>query len=138
MVYLKRITRFEAIIERDGYDMIRPATPGTLQVTPEAAPRWLAEAVRAVAAAPNDWSPYQYKAKALLALDRLDESESATRTLLSVNPRAYFAWADLGYIHMLRNESRAAEDDFARCLTLRPDFTPCRQALDRLQSSEGR
>ena len=135
VVYLKRTERFRAIIERDGYALISPAIPGTLQVTPEDAPLWLAEAERAVAAAPNDWSPHQYKAKALLALDRLDESEAATRRLLSINPKAYFGWADLGYLHLLKDESRAAEEDFARCLTLRPDFAPCRQALDRLRSA---
>jgi len=133
VVYLRRTARFESIIARDGYEMISPAIPGTLQVTPESAPLWLAEAEKAVAAAPGDWSPYQYKAKALLALDRLDEAEAVSRRLLEINPRAYFAWADLGYIHMLENDPQTALADFTRCLTLRPDFAPCRQAQDQLR-----
>jgi tetratricopeptide (TPR) repeat protein len=133
VVYVKNIPRFQHIIARDAYEMIDPALGGTTEIKTEDAPRWLAEAERAVAAAPGEWSPLQYKAKALMALGRLDEAEGAIRALLERNPSAYFAWADLGFIDMMRDQPGEAEKAFTECLRLSPAFSPCQEYLARLR-----
>ena len=66
--YLKSLPKFEPILRRDGYTLIIPAVPGSVEITTAEASRWLQEAERAVAAAPGAWSPLQYKSKALQSL----------------------------------------------------------------------
>ena len=126
MVYLKTIPRFQELIRRDGYELLEPATAGTQELRPEDAPRWLAEAQRAVAAAPQAWSPLQYLSKSLLALNRLEESAEATRKLLEIVPEAYFAWAELGYLYKRMGDENRAAEAFRRCAEIRPDYGPCR------------
>jgi len=132
VVYLRESPRFQEILRRDGYELINPAVPGTVEFRPEDGHRWLAEAERAVAAAPGSWSPLQYKAKALLSLGRVSEAEAVTRQILDLNPAAYFAWGDLGFIHLMRREEARAEEAFNRCLSLKADYQPCRDGLSRL------
>lgn len=134
IVYLRNNARFQRIIARDAYDLIHPAVAGARAIRTEDAPRWLVEAERAVAAAPREWSPLQYKAKALLALDRIDEAEAANEALLRLNPAAYFAWADLGIIYMVKNRPADAERAFIECLRIQPEFTPCQEYLSRLKN----
>lgn len=131
VVYLRNIPRFQAIIQRDRFELINPAAPGSVEVRPEDAARWLAEAERAEAAAPGSWVARQYRSKSLIALNRLDEAETLLRKILQEDDRAFYAWADLGFIHLMRNQPREAAEAFNRCLELRPDYPPCRQYATR-------
>jgi len=133
VVYLRTKPEFRQITLRDGYHLISPARPIRVEITPEQAPLWLSEAERALAAAPDSWTPLQYKSKALMALGRLDEAEPVVRRILAMRPGAYFAWGDLGYIHALRNERGQAAEAFRRCLEIQPGFRPCRDALAQVQ-----
>ena len=132
VVYLKTLPRFDAILRRDGYELIDPAIAGTVEITREDGSRWLAEAERAVAAAPGAWSPLQYKSKALQALGRLPEAEATTRQLLALNPDAWFAWGDLGAIHAMLGSRDEAVRDLTRCLQINPGYGPCRDMLDQV------
>jgi len=135
VVYLRSIDRFTGIIRRDGYRLISPATAARTEITPDDAPGWLAEADRAVAAAPHAWSPFQYKAKALMVMQRYDEAEAASRQILEMNPGAYFAWIDLGYIAAVRGDRAAAAAAFRNCLALQPGLRVCREALEKVEAS---
>jgi hypothetical protein len=132
VVYLRNIPRFQNIIKSDGYQFLEPAQAGVQEIRTEDAAQWLAEAQRAVAAAPNAWSPLQYLSKSLVALERLDEAEAASRRILDIAPDAYFAWADLGYVYIRKRDNAAAAGAFTRCLEIRPDYSPCRELLDRM------
>lgn len=134
VVYLRSLPRYQPIIQRDGYELIDPAIAGTQEIRLEDAARWLAEAERATAAAPNAWSPVQYKSRALVALNRLDEAEVTGRRLLDLAPEGYLyaAWYQLGDIYYRKNEPSKAIEAFTRCEELRPDSAPCREILDRL------
>ncbi len=135
VVYLRNIPRFAPIIARDRYTLINPARAGTVQITAANGERWLAEARRAEAEAPGAWTPMHYEAKALLALNRLDEAREVTQRILDMMPEAFFAWSDLGYVYLLEGRQDLAENAFGRCLAIRPDFPPCRDYFERLRQS---
>ena len=103
------------------------------EISPEEAPAWLAEAERAVAAAPGAWSPLQYQSKALMIMQRLDEAEAVSRRIPTINSNAYFAWMDLGYIAAVRGDRSAAAQAFRNCLAIMPGFRVCREALEKLE-----
>ncbi|HKY33588.1 MAG TPA: hypothetical protein VJV23_13745 [Candidatus Polarisedimenticolia bacterium] len=133
VVYLRDRPRFRPIIERDGYHLIRPAHAGPIEVRQEDGPRWLQEADRAVAAAPDSWSASLYRAKALLSLGRHAESLDETRRLLGLNSAYFPAWYDLGYLYLQTGQPGPAAQAFAACLEARPGHAPCRDALSRMK-----
>jgi len=136
VVYLRNIPRFSSIIARDRYSLINPARAGTVQITAADGARWLAEARRAAAEAPGAWTPMHYEAKALLALNRLDEAREVTQNIIELMPNAFFAWSDLGYVYLLEGRQDLAENAFGRCLEIRPDFPPCREYFQRLRAPQ--
>ena len=134
VVYLRNLPRFEPIIGRDAYRLISPARAEPAEMRVADAPQWLAEAERAVAAAPDALTPRHYKSKALLALGRLDDAEAAARQTLELSADAFFAWGDLGIIQSIKGRNDLAAESFRQCLRIRPDFAPCRENLARLQA----
>ncbi|HET9481166.1 MAG TPA: hypothetical protein VFP98_05365 [Candidatus Polarisedimenticolia bacterium] len=135
VVYVRDIPRFHDLISRDRYVRIQPARAGPVEILQAEAADWLSEADRAAAAAPGAWSPLQYKTKALFALNRFDAAEGAARRVIELNPDAFFAWSDLGFIYLYKGDRTRAAEAFAECLRLRPGYGPCRDNLMRLQGA---
>jgi tetratricopeptide (TPR) repeat protein len=134
VVYLRTEPRYEEILRSDGYRLISPARTDVTEIRQEDAAEWLQEAERAVAAAPDAWSPLQYKSKALMALQRPDDAIEATKQLLRINPGAFFAWQDLAFLYFSTGHRDEAEQAFLSCLSVQPGFRPCQEGLMRLRS----
>jgi hypothetical protein len=133
VVYLREQPRFAEILRRDGYELISPARAETVELTPEKAPQWLAEATRAAAAAPHAWSPLQYQAKAFQVLERREEAIGATLQLLRINPGAWFAWQDLGHLQEMVGRPGEAAQAYQSCLQAHPGARPCQEGLMRVR-----
>ena len=78
--------------------------------------------------------PWNNTAAILFQLGRLDEAERAAKQGLATplhHPLAtgYKLWANLGLIHAALGRNKEALDDFAKCLSIRPDFAKARHDM---------
>ena len=100
---------------------------------PDSAPGWLAEADRALTAAPRSLAALQYRSKALLMMSRFDEAEATARRIIEIDPGAYYAMSDLAVIYMQRGQTDLAVAALRRCLEVRPSSQACQGMLNQIR-----
>lgn len=117
LVYLKRGKRYDALIARDAYKLLKPNEPGfayllPLLKDPRAAARTMAELERAAASSPDDIDARQMKAFCLDALGKPQEALAELRRAVELFPDKPSPFMALGYYYERRGDLEVARQAY--------------------------
>lgn len=132
-IVVKRKPETEDLIRREAFHYIRPAVINPTPVTTENAPMVLEEADRLIRNCPTAIFGWFYRTKALLMLQRFEDSLETSRKaaqLDSDNPQPY---ADMGAAYLGLGQRDRAVEMFEKAVSLDPTFTQARETLRRLR-----
>jgi tetratricopeptide (TPR) repeat protein len=132
-IVVKRKPETEDLIRREGFHYIRPAVITPTAVSSENAPMVLEEADRLIRNCPTALFGWFYRTKALLMLQRFEDSLETSRKAATLQPDNPQAYADMGAAYLGLGQRDRAVEMFEKAVDLDPGFTQARETLRRLR-----